>query len=73
MNQGPLDNDPVDQPFLTGKRSYEGYYYLNGGNEYAIARGLAFAPYVEMVWCETATPDLGAEVVVDREHRVRLA
>ena len=53
------DSDPVDQPFLTGKRSYEGYYYLNGGNEYAIARGLAFAPYVEMVWCETATPDLG--------------
>jgi isocitrate lyase len=53
------DSDPVDQPFLTGKRSYEGYYHLNGGNEYAIARGLAFAPYVEMVWCETATPDLG--------------
>lgn len=53
------DSDPVDQPFLTGKRSYEGYYYLKGGNEYAIARGLAFAPYVEMVWCETATPDLG--------------
>src|SRR5512143_1087566 len=38
------DNDPVDQPFLTGQRSYEGYYYIKGGTEYAIARGLSYAP-----------------------------
>jgi isocitrate lyase len=53
------DSDPVDQGFMTGERSYEGYFYTKGGTEYAIARGLAFAPYVEMVWCETARPDLG--------------
>lgn len=53
------DSDPIDQEFLTGERSYEGYFYTKGGTDYAIARGLAFAPYVEMVWCETAKPDLG--------------
>jgi isocitrate lyase len=53
------DSDPIDRAFLTGERSYEGFYYLKGGTEYAIARGLAFAPYVELVWCETAKPDLG--------------
>ncbi|HEX7975003.1 MAG TPA: isocitrate lyase [Anaerolineales bacterium] len=51
--------DPVDQPFLTGQRSYEGYFYIKGGVEYAIARGLAYAPYADMVWCETSKPDLG--------------
>lgn len=51
--------DPVDQPFLTGDRSYEGYFYIKGGVDYAIARGLAYAPYVDMVWCETTRPDLG--------------
>lgn len=53
------DSDIVDQPFLTGKRSYEGFYYVKGGVEYAIARGLASAPYSEMIWCETSKPDLG--------------
>lgn len=53
------DNDPVDQPFLTGQRSYEGYYYIKGGTEYAIARGLSYAPYADMIWCETSKPDLG--------------
>ncbi len=53
------DSHPVDQPFLTGERSFEGYFYIKGGVEYAIARGLAFAPYVDMVWCETTRPDLG--------------
>lgn len=51
--------DPIDQPFLTGERSYEGYFYIKGGLEYAIARGLAYAPYSDLVWCETAKPDLG--------------
>lgn len=53
------DSHPVDQPFLTGERSYEGYFYINGGVEYAIERGRAFAPYADMVWCETNKPDLG--------------
>ncbi len=53
------DSDPVDQPFLTGERSFEGYFYTNCGVDYAIARGLTFAPYVDMVWCETTRPDLG--------------
>jgi isocitrate lyase len=52
------DSDPVDQPFVTGERSYEGYYCLNAGVEYAIARACAFAPYSDMVWCETSKPDL---------------
>jgi isocitrate lyase len=53
------DSHPVDQPFLTGERSYEGYFYVRGGVEYAIQRALAFAPYADMVWCETTRPDLG--------------
>lgn len=53
------DSHPVDQPFLTGERSYEGYYYVKGGVEYAIERARAFAPYADMVWCETTKPDLG--------------
>jgi isocitrate lyase len=51
--------DPLDQDFLTGERSYEGYFILKGGTEYAIARACAFAPYCDMVWCETSKPDLG--------------
>lgn len=53
------DADPVDQPFLTGKRSYEGHFYLKNGMAYAIARGRALAPYADLVWCEVSKPDLG--------------
>jgi isocitrate lyase len=53
------DIDPIDQRFLTGERSFEGYFYINGGLDYAIERGLAYAPYADVVWCETAKPDLG--------------
>jgi isocitrate lyase len=52
------DADAIDQPFLTGERSFEGYFYIKGGLEYAIARGLAYAPYADVVWCETNKPDL---------------
>ena len=52
------DYDEIDKPFLTGKRSSEGYYYLDGGVPYAIKRGLEFAPYADIIWCETSTPDL---------------
>jgi isocitrate lyase len=53
------DSHPVDQPFLTGERSYEGYYYVKGGVEYAIQRARVFAPYSDVIWCETTRPDLG--------------
>ncbi|CCB86115.1 isocitrate lyase [Parachlamydia acanthamoebae UV-7] len=53
------DADAVDQPFLKGQRSSEGYYYLKEGIQYAVARGCAFAPYADLVWCEVSKPDLG--------------
>ncbi|OGO38730.1 MAG: isocitrate lyase [Chloroflexi bacterium RBG_16_57_11] len=63
------DSHPVDQPFLTGTRSVEGYFYVKGGVEYAIQRARAFAPYADMVWCETAKPDLGeAKEFADGVH-----
>ena len=52
------DIDPVDQPFCTGQRTPEGFFQITGGLDMAIARGLAFAPYADLVWCETSTPDL---------------
>jgi len=52
------DIDPRDKTFLTGERSSEGFYYIKAGLESAIARGLAYAPYADLVWCETSTPNL---------------
>lgn len=52
------DADPYDQPFLTGQRSPEGFYYTRAGLDQAIARGLAYAPYADLVWCETSEPDM---------------
>src|SRR5215210_5512791 len=52
------DVDPVDQPFLTGERTVEGFYRTNPGLDQAIARGLAYAPFADVIWCETSTPDL---------------
>ncbi len=53
------DIDERDRPFLTGERTPEGFFRLKGGLDCAIARGLAYAPYADLVWCETSTPDLG--------------
>ena len=53
------DFHEIDHPHLTGERSPEGYHYLKGGIPYAIERSLAFAPYADLIWCETAKPDLG--------------
>jgi len=53
------DIDPNDQPFLSGDRTSEGFYQVKNGLEQAISRGVAYAPYADMVWCETGTPDLG--------------
>ncbi len=52
------DVDPRDRKFLTGERTPEGFYYVRDGIEAAIARGLAYAPYADLVWFETSTPDL---------------
>ncbi len=52
------DIDPYDQPFCTGERTVEGFYRINSGLDSAIARGLAYAPYADVVWCETAHPDM---------------
>ena len=52
------DFDENDQPFLTGKRSPEGFYYVKNGLDQAISRGLAYASYSDLIWCETAKPDL---------------
>jgi isocitrate lyase len=53
------DVDERDRPFLTGERTAEGYYRVRDGLDAAIMRGLAFAPYADLLWCETSTPDLG--------------
>ena len=52
------DVDDRDKPFCTGERTAEGFYRTIKGFDQAAARGLAYAPYVDMVWCETGTPDL---------------
>ena len=52
------DHDARDRAFLTGERSSEGFFYVKPGIDQAIARGLAYAPFADLVWCETSRPDL---------------
>lgn len=52
------DIDEHDREFLTGERTVEGFYETRAGIEQAISRGLAYAPYADLLWCETSTPDL---------------
>ena len=52
------DVDERDREFTTGERTAEGFYRVNNGIEQAISRGLAYAPYADLVWCETGVPDL---------------
>jgi isocitrate lyase len=52
------DVDDYDAPFVTGERTAEGFYTLKGGIDAAIARGIAYAPYADLIWCETSTPNL---------------
>ncbi len=52
------DVDPRDQPFLTGERTPEGFFRVRQGIDAAIARGLAYAPYADVIWCETAEPNI---------------
>ena len=65
------DCDENDKPFCTGERTPEGFYKTRKGLDQAISRGLAYAPYADMVWCETGTPDLNfarkfAEAIRDK-------
>ncbi len=53
------DIDPRDREFLTGERTAEGFFRIRGGLESAIARGLAYAPYADLIWCETSEPESG--------------
>ena len=64
------DFDENDKPFLTGERSPEGFFYVKQGIEQAISRGLSYAPYSDLIWCETATPNLEeAKKFADAIHK----
>lgn len=64
------DFDENDKPFLTGERTSEGFYRVRAGIDQAISRGLAYAPYADLVWCETATPDLAeAKAFAEALHK----
>ncbi|AGM40193.1 isocitrate lyase [Spiribacter salinus M19-40] len=52
------DIDAYDAPYITGERTVEGFYRTHAGEEQAISRGLAYAPFADLIWCETGTPDL---------------
>jgi isocitrate lyase len=63
------DVDENDRPFLTGERTVEGFYRTRKGLDQAVSRGLAYAPFVDMLWCETGTPDLAfAKAYADAIH-----
>ena len=65
------DIDENDRPFLTGERTVEGFYKTRKGLDQAIARGLAYAPYADLLWCETGTPDLNfARKFAEAIHKV---
>src|ERR1700751_4947297 len=70
------DTDPRDQEFCTGERTHEGFFRVRNGLEAAIARGIAYAPYADLLWCETSKPDLAeakafAEGVL-RDHPTKM-
>jgi isocitrate lyase len=72
------DVDDYDAPFVTGERTGEGFYRVQDGLDAAIARGLAYAPYADVLWFETSTPDLGeakefAQAIHERHPRKLLA
>ncbi len=63
------DVDEADRPFIEGDRTAEGFFRIRGGVEAAIARGLAYAPFADVLWCETSTPDLeDARVFAEAIH-----
>jgi len=70
------DIDDNDRPFVTGERTAEGFFHVRNGLEQAISRGLAYAPYADLVWCETGKPDLGfarefaEEILAENPHKL---
>jgi isocitrate lyase len=63
------DVDEYDRDFVTGERTAEGFFRVRDGIDAAIARGLAYAPYADLLWCETSTPDIGeAKAFADAIH-----
>jgi isocitrate lyase len=63
------DVDKYDREFITGERTVEGFYETRAGLDQAISRGLAYAPWADLLWCETSTPDLGqARAFADAIH-----
>jgi isocitrate/methylisocitrate lyase len=63
------DVDDYDREFVTGERTAEGFYRVRNGIDQAIARALAYAPYADLLWCETSTPDIGeARAFADAVH-----
>lgn len=70
-NMVTSNHDPNDQPFLTGERTAEGFFKSTPGLDQAISRGIAYAPYCDLVWCETAKPNLReAEIFAQAIHEV---
>lgn len=72
------DVDPRDGEFITGEKTSEGFFRIRGGLESAISRAIAYAPYADIVWCETSKPDLAearkfAEAVLAKHPRKKLA
>jgi len=72
------DVDERDQPFINGERTAEGFFAIKAGLDMAIARAIAYAPYADLLWCETSTPDLGearefAQAIHERHPRKLLA
>ncbi|HZH07142.1 MAG TPA: isocitrate lyase [Lautropia sp.] len=64
------DIDPNDQPFCTGERTVEGFFRTRNGLDQAVSRGLAYAPYADLIWCETGKPDLAfAKTFAEAIHR----
>ena len=64
------DVDENDKPFCTGERTVEGFFKTRNGIDQAISRGLAYAPYADLIWCETGTPDLAfAKKFADAIHK----
>lgn len=72
------DVDPRDDAFRTGRRTVEGFYEVKCGMEQAVSRGLSYAPYADLLWCETSKPDVGqarefAQAIREKFPRQRLA
>jgi isocitrate lyase len=67
------DIDERDKPFLTGERTQEGFFRITGGLDCAIARGLAYSKYADLIWCETDKPDFRRGKKICRSNKERVS